>query len=108
MKWNIIIIAIIVALLIVSLLLFFLFGEIFIFPLFCVFPLSCGARNQTSQEQHDENRFQSTKKEDINGKEKNVSIKRPYFYCPNCGKLIKEPNLKFCPNCGMKLPKIKE
>jgi len=107
MRRKIIFIAIIFAVIIISILLFFLFGEIFLFPLFCVFPLSCGSRNINSQEnEHQESIPPSREKERFVVKEERSQTKNTFFSCPNCGELIKKPNLKYCPECGRKLPKI--
>jgi predicted RNA-binding Zn-ribbon protein involved in translation (DUF1610 family) len=109
MKWNIVYIIILLAAILVSVVLFFLFGEIFLFPLFCVFPLSCGGRNESSQENEDQG---ETYPQDIREK-KNESIRdvqtetnRLKFYCPTCGELIDQPNLNYCTKCGSKLPKL--
>jgi hypothetical protein len=109
MKWNILYIIILLAAILVSMVLFFLFGEIFLFPFFCIFPLSCGARNENSQENEDQG---DTFPQDIPEKQNDdildiqIEPNRLKFYCPTCGELIDQTNLKYCPKCGGKLPKL--
>ncbi|MBD3211768.1 MAG: hypothetical protein GF311_04095 [Candidatus Lokiarchaeota archaeon] len=109
MKWNILYIIILLAAILVSMVLFFLFGEIFLFPLFCIFPLSCGTRNESSQDNEDQG---ETYPQGMRGKKNDdildipIEPNRLNFYCPTCGELIDQPNLNYCPKCGNKLPKL--
>lgn len=108
MRRKIIFIAIIVAVILISILLYFLFGEIFLFPLFCMFPLSCGSRNINSQENEQQESIPPSQEEErFLVKEERSQTKNTFLHCPDCGELIKMPNLKYCPKCGTKLPKIR-
>ncbi|MFO7795523.1 MAG: hypothetical protein ACQERB_06100 [Promethearchaeati archaeon] len=106
MKWNIlsIIIGIIIAL--ISIILSLFFGELFLVPLFCVLPSVCRSNNANSQENEQEQSLFDSRNEDKNLRRENISEKNKlYDSCPNCGELIKYPNLNYCPNCGAKLQK---
>ncbi|TFF96059.1 MAG: hypothetical protein EU547_06840 [Promethearchaeota archaeon] len=106
MKWNFFIIIISIVIAIVSIFLGFIFGEFFLFPIFCVIPSVCGARNVNSQENEQEESLLASNQEKKSLSRETISEKyKLYDSCPKCGEIIKYPNLNYCPNCGAKLQK---
>ncbi|TFG24644.1 MAG: zinc ribbon domain-containing protein [Promethearchaeota archaeon] len=92
----------------VSVTLFFLFGEIWLYPMLIIFPCCIsGSRSRLTnrQETLDEREERSIPPGEttpfvdveVNLHDENKNM------CSKCHTLIEEENLRFCPNCGNKL-----
>lgn len=88
--------------------LFFLFGDIWLYPMFIIFPC-CFSRSRSRLQNRQETLNDREERSVPSGETApfvNVEINlqdQNRSKCSKCLFLIEEENLRFCPNCGNKL-----
>ncbi len=103
MRLNILCLIIAIIITIISLLLTIFINGFFLFPLFCILPMTYSLRDTSERrdqsEESNESNLRSKIKNYQNQQEKKI------LYCPNCRAEIIDENYNFCPICGYKFEK---
>jgi len=108
MKTNKILMILGIIVITVSLTLFFLFGDIWLYPMFIIFPCCIsGTRSRLANRQETPNDREErpvSSGETVPFVDVDVNIHgENRKMCSKCHALIEEENLRFCPKCGNKL-----
>jgi CBS domain containing-hemolysin-like protein len=101
MKSNIICLIIAIIATIISLFLTIFISGFFLFPFFCIFPVSYSLRNTPEQQDNSSEAHQKTLGEIINSSSEDISKKQEL--CTVCGTQINYKFYNYCPTCGKKI-----